>query len=288
MFLAIYRAPQPYPRPTGRSTGRAGARRGACAVVELPGLCVAEIAPRGLAAGTGSRGGDAGPRRLSRVVGGGLSWLCACTRGAQPRRRIAYFSLSLLAIIMMTAMSEGTFVARDNWIGRRLELERLLARRSVFLFGPRQTGKTTYVRRQLGDTVELTFTLLDQGLLTSVLADPTRIRREVEARGPARHRGVHRRNPEVPGADRRGATDDRDARHTVPAYRIERARPAPQGGQPARRARQRPRHAPVLVVRTAGGRTILAAPRHQPRPSAAPLPVRRPGRGNWPPTWTAT
>ena len=84
---------------------------------------------------------------------------------------------------MMNAMSEGTFVERDDWIGRRLELERLLARRSVFLFGPRQTGKTTYVRRQLGDTVELTFTLLDQGLLISVLADPTRIRREVEARG---------------------------------------------------------------------------------------------------------
>ena len=39
-----------------------------------------------------------------------------------------------------------------------------------------------YVRRQLRDAVALTFTLLDQGLLTSVLADPTRIRREVEAR----------------------------------------------------------------------------------------------------------
>ena len=88
-----------------------------------------------------------------------------------------------MAIIMMIAMSEGTLVGWDDWIGRRLELERLLARRSVFLFGPRQTGKTTYVRRQLRDTVELTFTLLDQGLLTSVLADPTRIRREVEARG---------------------------------------------------------------------------------------------------------
>ena len=60
-------------------------------------------------------------------------------------------------------MSEGTIVGWDDWIGRRLELERLLARRSVFLLGPRQTGKTTYVRRQLRDTVELTFTVLDQG-----------------------------------------------------------------------------------------------------------------------------
>ena len=69
-----------------------------------------------------------------------------------------------------------------TWIPRHLDIEHLLARRSVFLFGPRQTGKTTYVRRQLDHTVELTFSLLDQGLFTSVLADPTRIRREIEAR----------------------------------------------------------------------------------------------------------
>ena len=69
------------------------------------------------------------------------------------------------------------------WIPRHLDIEPLLARRSVFLFGPRQTGKSTYVRRQLDGTVELTFSLLDQGLFTAVLADPTRIRREIEARG---------------------------------------------------------------------------------------------------------
>ena len=70
-----------------------------------------------------------------------------------------------------------------TWIPRHLDIEPLLARRSVFLFGPRQTGKSTYVRRQLGRTVTQTFSLLDQGLLTSVLADPTRIRQEIEARG---------------------------------------------------------------------------------------------------------
>ena len=75
-------------------------------------------------------------------------------------------------------MSDSTM----PWIPRHLDIERLLARRSVFLFGPRQTGKTTYVRRQLDHTVALTFSLLDQGLLTAVLADPTRIRREIEAR----------------------------------------------------------------------------------------------------------
>ena len=79
---------------------------------------------------------------------------------------------------MMIAMSAGG----ETYIPRCLDLARLLARRSVFLFGPRQTGKSTYVRRQLAGTVELSFSLLDQGLLTAVLADPTRIRQEIAAR----------------------------------------------------------------------------------------------------------
>ena len=69
-----------------------------------------------------------------------------------------------------------------TWIPRSLDVAGLLDRRSVLLFGPRQTGKTTYVRRQLGGRVALTFSLLDQGLLATVLADPTRIRKEIEAR----------------------------------------------------------------------------------------------------------
>ena len=84
-----------------------------------------------------------------------------------------------MAIIMTTAMSDGD----TTFIPRCLDLEGLLARRSVLLLGPRQTGKSTCVQRQLGDTVALGFSLLDQGLLTTVLADPTRIRREIEARG---------------------------------------------------------------------------------------------------------
>ncbi len=68
------------------------------------------------------------------------------------------------------------------WIPRSLDVAGLLERRSVLLFGPRQTGKTTYVQRQIGGRVALTFSLLDQGLLTPLLADPTRIRKEIEAR----------------------------------------------------------------------------------------------------------
>ena len=68
------------------------------------------------------------------------------------------------------------------WIRRTLEIGNLLRERTVLLFGPRQTGKSTYVKRQL-DCVEITYSLLDQGLLAAVLADPTIIRQEVEARG---------------------------------------------------------------------------------------------------------
>ena len=85
---------------------------------------------------------------------------------------------SEMAIIMTIAMSDGG----EPFIPRCLDLERLLARRSVLLFGPRQTGKSTYLRRQLAGAITRVFSLLDQGLLTAVLADPTRIRQEIEAR----------------------------------------------------------------------------------------------------------
>lgn len=82
-----------------------------------------------------------------------------------------------MAIIMMIAMMNGDY----PWIPRSLEIESLLAQRSVFLFGPRQIGKSTYVGRQV-ESVEITYSLLDQGLLAAVLADPTIIRQEIDAR----------------------------------------------------------------------------------------------------------
>jgi len=50
------------------------------------------------------------------------------------------------------------------------------------LFGPRQTGKSSYIRYQLAGEPAAVFNLLDQGLLFATLADPTRIRQEIEAR----------------------------------------------------------------------------------------------------------
>lgn len=72
-------------------------------------------------------------------------------------------------------MSDRTFISR------MLEIDQILRERSVLLFGPRQTGKSTYVKRQVRD-VEITYSLLDQGLLAATLADPTIIRQEIAAR----------------------------------------------------------------------------------------------------------
>ena len=78
---------------------------------------------------------------------------------------------------MIIAMTDSDY----RWIPRVLGVDHLLKERSVFLFGPRQTGKSTYVRRQIDD-LKITYSLLDQGLLAAVLADPTIIRQEIEAR----------------------------------------------------------------------------------------------------------
>ena len=94
---------------------------------------------------------------------------------------------------------------------------------------------------------------------------------------PARRGGLHRRYPEVPAADGRSAPDDRGARHPLPPHRVERAGAQAQGRQHARRARQRPCDAPVLVVRAA--RPLFARPGAQPRPPPAALPLGRTGRG---------
>ena len=69
------------------------------------------------------------------------------------------------------------------YILRSLELESLLNSRSVFLLGPRQTGKSSYIRSQLASVVHKTYNLLDQGLLRRLLADPTLVRQELAANG---------------------------------------------------------------------------------------------------------
>jgi predicted AAA+ superfamily ATPase len=65
---------------------------------------------------------------------------------------------------------------------RALDLSSTLAQRSAFLFGPRQTGKSSYVREQLSSLTAASYNLLDAGLRLRLLADPTLMRQEIEAR----------------------------------------------------------------------------------------------------------
>ncbi len=65
------------------------------------------------------------------------------------------------------------------WVPRTIDLSALLSRRSHFLFGPRQTGKTTLVRHSLpGARV---YDLLDTSVFTALSRNPGRIAEELEA-----------------------------------------------------------------------------------------------------------
>jgi len=67
-------------------------------------------------------------------------------------------------------------------IKRILDINPALARKSVFLFGPRQSGKTTYINKELNGKFALFWTLLDGRLRIRVQADPSLLRQEVETR----------------------------------------------------------------------------------------------------------
>ena len=68
------------------------------------------------------------------------------------------------------------------YINRLLEIEKLLSERSLFLLGPRQSGKSSYIREQLHPAPALIYNLLDRKLLLRLLADPTMLRQEVEVK----------------------------------------------------------------------------------------------------------
>ncbi len=63
-------------------------------------------------------------------------------------------------------------------IERTLDLRNLLLKKSAFLFGPRQTGKTKLIKQQLG--IYKYYNLLDRGLYLRLQKDPTLIRKELK------------------------------------------------------------------------------------------------------------
>jgi len=68
------------------------------------------------------------------------------------------------------------------YINRIIVLKKLLSERSLFLLGPRQTGKSSYIREQISPSPSLVYNLLDNKLLLRLLADPTILRQEIEVR----------------------------------------------------------------------------------------------------------
>ncbi len=68
-----------------------------------------------------------------------------------------------------------------QFIERNLSLMDVLKSKSVFLFGPRQTGKSSFIKNQIAkEDIALFWTLLDGRLRMRILADPGILRQEVE------------------------------------------------------------------------------------------------------------
>ena len=69
-----------------------------------------------------------------------------------------------------------------GYIRRIAEIDRMLERRSLFLFGPRQTGKSSYIRNQLAEP-RLSWTLLDNELYRDLSIRPSLLRNTLRAKG---------------------------------------------------------------------------------------------------------
>lgn len=68
-----------------------------------------------------------------------------------------------------------------HYIQRIIPIAEILKQKTVILWGPRQTGKSCFVREQLAPQITATYNLLDQALLLRLLADPSLIRKELAA-----------------------------------------------------------------------------------------------------------
>ena len=65
-------------------------------------------------------------------------------------------------------------------IKRCLDLANLITKKSVFLFGPRQTGKSTLINTELSETFALSWNLLKGKLRLEVQRNPSYLTEQVE------------------------------------------------------------------------------------------------------------
>jgi uncharacterized protein len=70
-------------------------------------------------------------------------------------------------------------MAKSMKISRILDLETLLSERSLFLLGPRQTGKSTFITHQLSNVIARSYNLLDRGVFLRLSQDQTLLRQEI-------------------------------------------------------------------------------------------------------------
>jgi uncharacterized protein len=68
---------------------------------------------------------------------------------------------------------------KKKWVDRQLDISALLEKRSFFLLGPRQTGKTSLIHHTLPDT--LFYDLLDSANYLSLSRNPGRLAEEIGA-----------------------------------------------------------------------------------------------------------
>lgn len=66
---------------------------------------------------------------------------------------------------------------KKKWVDRQLDISALLAKRSFFLLGPRQTGKTSLIHHALPDT--LFYDLLDSANYLALSHNPGRLAEEI-------------------------------------------------------------------------------------------------------------
>ena len=71
----------------------------------------------------------------------------------------------------------------QSYINRFLDIQSRVRRKSMFLFGPRQTGKTAMIDNQLDDDVRLVWSLLNANIRRRCQSDPSVLRDELATRG---------------------------------------------------------------------------------------------------------
>ena len=71
----------------------------------------------------------------------------------------------------------------EKYIQRIIDIQPKLKSKSLFLFGPRQTGKSSLIANQIQDDVKLSWSLLNARIRRRCQADPGVLRDEIETRG---------------------------------------------------------------------------------------------------------